>query len=100
MSTAPRQSFGPAFDQQIRFALVMYGGVSLAIYINGVTQEFLNLVKATAADANGDLLDDGPLSGTSSVYRKLASILCSKGECSPDNFLRTRFIVDIASGSS
>ncbi len=28
----------------------MYGGVSLAIYINGVAQEFLHLVRATAAD--------------------------------------------------
>ena len=28
--------------QEMRFALVLYGGVSLAIYINGVVQEFLH----------------------------------------------------------
>ncbi len=34
--------------QEVRFAVVMYGGVSLAIYINGVAQELLRLVRATA----------------------------------------------------
>ena len=37
--------------QEMRFALVLYGGVSLAIYINGVVQEFLHLVRATAPNA-------------------------------------------------
>ena len=30
--------------QEMRFALVLYGGVSLAIYINGVVQEFLHQI--------------------------------------------------------
>src|SRR3982751_4669171 len=30
---------------ETRFGLVMYGGVSLAIYINGVAQEFYNAVR-------------------------------------------------------
>jgi len=30
----------PLFEQEIRFALAMYRGVPLAIYVNGVTQEF------------------------------------------------------------
>ena len=37
-------------EKELRFALVMYGGVSLAIYINGVAQEFYSLVRATADD--------------------------------------------------
>ena len=37
-----------AFGREIRLAVVMYGGVSLAIYINGVAQELLALVRATA----------------------------------------------------
>ena len=36
--------------QEVRFAVVMYGGVSLAVYINGVVQELLHLVRATAPD--------------------------------------------------
>src|SRR5438067_4504937 len=89
-----------AFDQEVRFALVMYGGVSLAIYMNGVTQEFLNLVKATATDSDDRLLQDGPLEGTQAVYRELASTMRPGEPGKPDGFLRTRFVVDIASGSS
>ena len=36
------------YTQEVRFAIVMYGGVSLAIYINGITQELLRLVRSTA----------------------------------------------------
>jgi hypothetical protein len=35
-------------EQEFRFAVVLYGGVSLAIYINGVAQELLRMVRATA----------------------------------------------------
>ncbi|HEX5431227.1 MAG TPA: hypothetical protein VFW83_04625, partial [Bryobacteraceae bacterium] len=86
-----------AFEQEIRFALVMYGGVSLAIYIYGVTQEFAHLVRATAEDSQKNLL---PASGTEEVYRELSSILTLSGGGQPDSLLRTRFIVDIASGTS
>src|SRR5580693_3192002 len=69
-------------ETEVRFALVMYGGVSLAIYMNGVTQEFFHLVRATAPDALGEM------GGTEAVYRELAAIVNS------------RFVVDIVSGSS
>jgi hypothetical protein len=36
--------------QEIRFAVVLYGGVSMAIYINGVVQELLRLVRANGGD--------------------------------------------------
>jgi len=82
-----------AFEQEVRFALVLYGGASLAIYIHGVTQEFFHLVRSTAVDATGKLIvGDTELSGTERVYRQLAS--------SPDGTVRTRFLVDIASGTS
>ena len=38
---------GIDFTQEVRFAVVMYGGSSLAIYMNGVAQEMLHLVRAT-----------------------------------------------------
>ena len=75
--------------QDIRFALVLYGGASLAVYIHGVTLEFFNLVRATAVDANGNVIvSDAELSPTERVYRKLGRIM------------RARFLVDIASGTS
>src|ERR671921_786064 len=68
--------------KEIRFAVVMYGGVSLAIYINGVAQELLKMVRATAADAQdeGPLISDEELRGTERVYRQLGQILGREGE--------------------
>ena len=73
---------GAAMEQEVRFALVLYGGVSLAVYMSGVTREFFHLARATSPDAPGEL------SGAEAVYRELAGIVNS------------RFVVDIASGSS
>jgi patatin-related protein len=91
----------------------MYGGVSLAIYINGVAQELLRLVRATApeVDAEGRLTgvafkSDQELSGTERVYRKLGRMLSrdlkegfdpNVDEQTP---IRTRFVVDILTGTS
>jgi len=36
------------YTNEVRFAVVMYGGVSLAIYINGIAQELLRWVRSTA----------------------------------------------------
>jgi hypothetical protein len=56
------------FEREVRFAVVIYGGVSLAIYINGVAQEMLRLVRSTAVPA-------ADLKYSERVYRKLACIL-------------------------
>jgi patatin-related protein len=102
-----------AFTQEVRFAVVMYGGVSLAIYINGVAQELLKLVRATAPvlDQDGNQLPyarrpDNELRGTERVYRKLGQMI-ARGETTlapadvrPDSDIRTRFVVDILSGTS
>ena len=34
--------------QEVRIASVMFGGVSLAVYMNGISQELLRAVRATA----------------------------------------------------
>ena len=41
------------YTQEVRFAVVMYGGVSLAIYINGIAQELLSMVRSTPEPKNG-----------------------------------------------
>jgi hypothetical protein len=51
--------------QEVRFAIVMYGGVSLAVYIHGVAQELLRLVRATSG---ADISDD-PVAG---IYREIS----------------------------
>jgi patatin-related protein len=96
--------------QEVRFALVLYGGVSLAIYINGVVQEFLHLVRATAPKApppasETALLTEEQLKSTEMVYRRLGQLAVygeqvEAGNTSPGDPILTRFVVDILSGSS
>jgi patatin-related protein len=95
--------------QEVRFAVVMYGGVSLAIYINGVAQEVFNLVRATASKEGGEepylCEGDDDFRGTVPVYRELSQILGREGEeaqesVRSDSPIRTRFTVDILSGTS
>lgn len=43
---------------EIRMGLVLYGGVSLAVYMAGVATEFLNLVRAGRSEHPRDLLDN------------------------------------------
>lgn len=103
-----------AATQEVRFAVVMYGGVSLAIYINGVAQELLHLVRATApaeaptvdAVPSAPLVADADLTGSERVYRTLGQLL-AHGDEAPvaelppaDAPIRTRFVVDIVSGTS
>jgi patatin-related protein len=109
------------FDQEVRFAVVMYGGASLAIYIHGVAQELLRLVRATAPEfdsaANGGqayftdeerqaYFTDEELRGSERVYRRLGRILSRQGPAkdldrsNPDAPIRTRFVVDIVTGTS
>jgi patatin-related protein len=108
----------PAFlpEQEIRYALVLYGGVSLAIYINGVVQEFFRLVRATApewplaADVASHRawfpLEAGrrgaipPLRNSERVYRRLGQLLPDGADADPFGPIRTRFVVDILSGTS
>jgi patatin-related protein len=78
------------YTQEVRFAIVMYGGVSLAIYINGIAQELLSLVRSTAEagrdkDGNrvclsGSAKDTDPLAmkPTERVYRQLSYLLSNE----------------------
>lgn len=68
---------------EVRFAVVLYGGISLAIYINGVVQELYKMVRATAKENAGK-----KLSGSEAVYRDI-------GEA-----LGVRFVIDVISGTS
>lgn len=69
--------------KEVRFSVVMYGGVSLAIYINGVAQELFHMARATAAVQPNDNGDASAISGktiksTERVYRKLAYLLADE----------------------
>jgi patatin-related protein len=105
-ASSKNSSAAPQLDveREIRFAVVMYGGVSLAIYINGVTQELLRMVRATARASPSAtmLLSPEQLTSSEKVYRKIAELLDKEAgfDEASDHATRTRFIVDVISGTS
>ncbi len=60
------------YDAEMRFGVVMYGGVSLAIYIYGVTRELFELACATPREGCALALQDAE--GTRAVYARLARL--------------------------
>jgi patatin-related protein len=77
-------------QKELRIALVCYGGVSLAVYMHGVTKELWKLCRASRAyHADGDCRD-----GTEAVYFKLLSHI------EQAHGLRLRVLNDIVAGAS
>lgn len=94
-------------DEEVRLAVVLYGGSSLCIYMNGVTQELLHLVRATAGQSfNQDvpvLIPTAELGGSERAYRRLAQLDLEHPAIETwkaDDSLRRRFVIDILTGSS
>ncbi len=76
--------------KELRIALICYGGVSLAVYMHGVTKELWKLTRASRALHAGDT----QLSGSESVYLEMLQHLRSK-----ENVL-LRVMPDILTGAS
>lgn len=77
-------------QKELRIALVCYGGVSLAIYMHGVTRELWQLARASR-DFHAGGRDRG---GVHSVYRDILEHIQEYHE------LKLRVIPDIMSGAS
>ncbi len=77
-------------EKELRLALICYGGVSLAIYMHGVTREIWHMVRASRA-----FHDAAPATGGSeSVYHDLLA------EISQVSGTKLRVLTDIIAGSS
>lgn len=87
---APAPAPAPG-ERELRLALVCYGGVSLAVYMAGITREVQALVEASAA--LGTPAGDG-LAGT---HRAYADALARR---SARDGVRTRVVVDTVAGTS
>jgi patatin-related protein len=91
-------------EQEVRLAVVLYGGVSLAIYMNGVIRELFELVRATTPDASNNNLFFENIDGAGRVYRTLGRMLGSNAvplqELKSDTPVHTRFVIDVISGTS
>ncbi len=77
-------------EKELRLALVCYGGISLAIYMHGITKEIWRLVCASRAFHDGA----APAAGSQGVYAELL------GEIEAQGGLRVRVLADIIAGAS
>ena len=77
-------------QKELRIALVCYGGVSLAVYMHGVTKEVWHLARASRAYHDGD---EKP-GGVAGVYRDLIDHIERERQ------LRLRVLPDILTGAS
>ncbi len=77
-------------EKELRLALVCYGGVSLAVYMHGITKEIWRLARASQAqhDPHGDSAPG------EDVYRQLLV------EIEAEIGLKLRVLVDIIAGAS
>lgn len=77
-------------EKELRLALVCYGGISLAVYMHGITREIWHLVRASRAHS------EGQHGGTpvERAYRHLLQQVEEAGEA------RLRVLTDIIAGAS
>ena len=77
-------------EKELRLALVCYGGISLAVYMHGITKEIWHLVRASLAFHDGAV----PSGGSESVYHALFE------EMEAQSGVRVRALADIIAGAS
>jgi patatin-related protein len=77
-------------QKELRIALVCYGGVSLAIYMHGVTKELWKLARASRAFHGGER----PVGGTEAIYLRLLERIRDV------HALKLRVLPDIIAGAS
>lgn len=77
-------------EKELRLALVCYGGVSLAVYMHGITKEVWRLAKASQAQSD-PLGDPDP---GDDLYRVLL------GEIEAETGMKLSVLVDIIAGAS
>jgi patatin-related protein len=92
-TAAPKTVRAPAGDvKELRLGLVCYGGVSLAIYMHGMTKEIHRAIRASVLEEQ-DLPSD-PSAASERAYRELLKALRANRD------VHTRIVVDAIAGSS
>jgi patatin-related protein len=77
-------------EKELRLALVCYGGISLAVYMHGITKEIWHLLRASRASHSGEAAG----SASESVYHALLQSIADR------HALRLRVLSDIIAGAS
>jgi patatin-related protein len=78
-------------EKEIRLALICYGGISLAVYMHGITREVWHLARASPAFHDRD---SAPTSGSEGAYRRLLERIAAEAG------VELRVLVDILTGAS
>jgi len=77
-------------EKELRLALICYGGISLAVYMHGISKEIWRLARASRAFHDGDV----PARGSERVYHQLLETIAA------ETGLKLRVLVDIVAGAS
>ena len=76
-------------EKELRFALICYGGISLAVYMHGITKEVWHLAAASRAFHDGH-----ETGGVENVYRDMLAAIEAKSG------VKLRVMTDIVAGAS
>ncbi len=76
-------------ETELRLALVCYGGISLAVYMHGITKEIWHVTRASRASHEGQ-----ELGGSAAAYRALIDEIAQSAD------VRLRVMPDIIAGAS
>jgi patatin-related protein len=76
-------------DKELRLALICYGGISLAVYMHGITREVWHLLRASERFHR----EGGTAGEDTSPYDELLADIATRG-------IRLRVLVDIIAGAS
>jgi len=77
-------------EKELRLALVCYGGVSLAVYMHGISKELWRVARASRAFHDGDSAE----AGSETIYRALL------GRIESGEGLKLRVLIDVIAGAS
>jgi patatin-related protein len=77
-------------EKELRLALVCYGGVSLAVYMHGITKELWRLARASRAYHDNGVC----MPGSETIYRELLERIAR------DKEIKLRILIDVIAGSS
>ena len=77
-------------EKELRLALVCYGGISLAVYMHGITREIWKVLKASRAYQDRD----EPAPGSEAVYHSMFAHIAETRD------LKLRVFADIITGAS
>ena len=77
-------------EKELRLAVICYGGISLAVYMHGITKEVWRLARASRAFHADEPCGDG----SEAVYRRLLETIAA------ESGVELRVLVDILAGAS